>query len=326
MVGPWGAWMAGASVEEVSSQGLFIPSLLVLGWSVAIALFWLAQRWKRRVMAAAACVLLISGWGLHLFPCSSCERGIGRLLFPMASASQKGGCCRPRDTQTALLWSELMEELLPRDALVLTREAHHTVLLLYRQAIERQRPDVTYIPRDLRDAPHFVRARLLRSAPPVRLLRRLQERELLRLFDELRNIAEGRPVCLEWFEDLPEWIAQTAYPTGLLFTWDPENPVARDARGRAEDDERMAEQQRRFWQEAYALLGAAWQSNALLRERLQTTHILHAQAYLQSGRWRAAKQEIVYALRWQGHEQKLRVLQKRLQPHLDTLTPLPPRK
>lgn len=219
-----------------------------------------------------------------------------------------------------------MEELLPRDALVLTREAHHTVLLLYRQVIERQRPDVTYIPRDLRNTPHFVRARLLRTAPPLRLLRRLQERDPLRLFDELRDIAEGRPVCLEWFEDLPEWIAQTAYPTGLLFTWDPENPVPRDARGRAEDDERMAEQQRRFWQEAYALLGSAWVSNALLRERLQSTHLLHAQAYLQSGRWRAAKQEIVYALRWQGHEQKLRALQKRLQPHLDTLGPLPSRK
>jgi hypothetical protein len=277
------------------------------------------------VAGFAGCIVFLV-WGAQTFSCSFCARGVGRLLFPATLSSQASSCCQPQNTHTSLLWSELMEELLPRDALVLTREAHHSVLFLYRQVIERQRPDVAYVPRELHKIPRFVRERLVQNIPSYRLLRRLQERDLLQIFGELRKISEGRPVCLEWFDDLPAWIAQTAYPMGLLFVWDPENPVPRDARGRAEDDERMAEQQRRFWREAYVLLQPALEANLLLRDILQVTHILHAQAYLQSGRWRAAKQEIVHALRWQGHEPKLRALQKRLQPHLDTLTPLPLRK
>ena len=218
-----------------------------------------------------------------------------------------------------------MEELLPRDALVLTRETQHSFLFLYRQIVERQRPDVSYVPRALFQMPGFARAHILRNIPSVRLVRLLKERDLLRILGELRRLSEVRPVCLEWFEDLPDWVAQTAYPTGILFSWDPENPVTRDARGRAVDDEAMTEQQRRFWREAYLLLHPSLTTNRLLRDILLHTHLLHTRAYLQSGRWHAARQELQLAAKLSPQSPRLRPLQKRLQPHLDALVP-PPRR
>ncbi|MEM1010148.1 MAG: hypothetical protein AAGJ35_14225, partial [Myxococcota bacterium] len=147
-------------------------------------------------------------------------------------------------------------------------------------------------------------------------LMRLLARPDLRFLGELRRVSSSRPIYFEWFAALPAWVAQSSYPSGMLFYWEPGNPVLQDKQGRAQDDDAMFAQQHAFWKQAYRQLKPDLSTDCMLRVLLFQTHRLQAIANFHSWRWRTAMLELKYALLLRPKHRAMKALKQKLTQHL----------
>ncbi len=204
-------------------------------------------------------------------------------------------CCDRRTRSASLLWMELLEEFLPRNALVFSTYYQTGFLRWYRKVVERSRPDLHFFQRNFLSAKRIAEAEASRYPEHQKILRMFSKRPR-NIAAELLRIAQQHSVCIEWYEDLPKSISLYLYPTGLLFQLDPDQKVERNSGGWASDDADIQRQQAHFWEVAYQLLDDEIKRDRGLRDVLLWTHYNHAKVYLYGGRWRAAEAEIKRAV------------------------------
>lgn len=195
-----------------------------------------------------------------------------------------------------LLWSELMEDPLPYGTILVTSYYQNGFLRWYRGVIERQRPDLLLIQRNL--LIHKPIAQLTGQRNPT--LRHIVSRfrqDKKGFFTKLKALTKSRNVCFEYFQDLPDHVVQALTPTGMFFCWTPNKTATPKRTGRAEDDKATTEQQGHFWRVVYQTLSASLKRDKECRNILLWMHYQHALFYRETHRWQAGLTETRYALK-----------------------------
>lgn len=190
-----------------------------------------------------------------------------------------------REQVGPLRWGRLMEEPLPYGSVLVTSYYQSGFLRWYRQVVERHRPDIRLIQRNLLVHPTIAAADAERDPKWRSILTSFATNRAL-FFTELRKVSRQRTVCFEWFRDIPQSMARTLVPVGLFFCWLPEQTAKGTTQAKGADDQLLLEQQRYFWQEVYALYGKHAHADRPSRHLLLWTHFQHAQFYLQTERWK----------------------------------------
>ena len=215
-----------------------------------------------------------------------------------------------------LLLSEVLEEPLPRGALIIANSSEWYTLRLYRRLVEGQRPDLMLVlpyKGKRKRGPQGDKGRRFSHTLP-----RLTRKNPPAFLKKLRVLAMKQAVCVEWFEEFPKKMAQYLHPLGGLFQWLPKKQVKVDKYGQAVDDRSFAAQQSYFWKQAYKALSLSDATNrGDLRQWLLRIHLAHARVYYHSSRWTSGLQEIRLAATLAGQHQEVLRWKKRLQTKLE---------
>ncbi len=308
----WGVSMLGRFVMVVDRfdadlHGYLVVPILLFGCVVGVML---AEIWRVLHESSRPMLLRFSEKGDYLrwsniipWLVVAGLLALPWLKFPdaMAHPSQHPfslARCNMSQSWAPLLWIEFLEEPLPVNAHVFTSNYQTGFLRWYREVVERHRPDVKMFPRNLLGWKGY--RQMVSSREPI-------YQELYRSFGSknpgdrvlaMRALAKQKPVCVEWFSDLPTMLSASLYPAGTLFCWLPagQRPTYDDD-GQSSDDDAIKEQQGYFWKRVYKHVRGRMELDPNITKVLLWTHYQHALFYRYSGRWGAGLQEVRLASR-----------------------------
>ncbi len=309
-----------------SLQGFFIPILLMFSWGIlaffATLLEFFNEKFRRQhIFSHRSLLFNVAYWAILASLLLFLMFNLWRPLPPFAYAGQLSSrekllhYCNRTNKKSSILWSEWLDEFLPRHALILTHYPQIGFERLYRQIIERHRLDLIFLPRNLLKNGNFAR-KILQKYPQYRQLISSYNSDKRLFVEELKKIAHHQFVFLEWADDLPHEIARSLYPVGFLFQYYPDLPTKLTMVGRSVDDRQILQQQKFFWQEIYQNLGSSLEKEPSLRAILLWTHYTHAHIYLYSGRWQAGFEELKRALKIAPNKPQLLRLAKQFRKKL----------
>lgn len=221
--------------------------------------------------------------------------------------------CDKRKQAGPLLWGRLMEEPLPYGTLLLTSYYQNGFLRWYRNTIEKQRPDIQMIQRNLMVHPNIAKLESKRFPKLASVLNNWGTHPK-RAFAALRKLTQKRNVCFEWWKDIPLSIAKELTPIGMFFCWFPR----RKGQVQSEDDRAIQEQQNHFWREVYKVLGVHIKADRENRNVLIWTHFQHALFYQKTKRWHSGLAEVKRALRLSPKSRILQILARTFSRRLRT--------
>lgn len=275
--------------------GGFVAILLAELWQVLHELFrtWMLRisedgkflRWSLIVPSMAVGMLLI----------------LPSLRFPETLAHPSKNPfslarCNKSQNWSPLLWIELVEEPLPLNAHVFTSNYQTGFLRWYRKVVELHRPDVKMFPRNLLGWSGYRNMVVSRDPSYKDLYQSFGSKKPGDKVLAMRALAKKKPVCIEWFDDLPTMLSASLYPAGTLFCWLPSSQrPSYDDDGQSSDDVAIKEQQGYFWKRVYKHLNPYKDIDPNIKQVLLYTHYQHARFYRFSGRWESGLQEVILA-------------------------------
>jgi hypothetical protein len=298
-------------------HGYLTPTFFLLGWGVAFALALFIDRLPRQRWQPA---------GRPLVAVIMAALSLSSLLYAAPR-------CQLSRHHAPLLWMEILERDLPQGSVVLSSQYQNGFLRWYRRHVERARPDLLWLPRNLMSYPFFLQTTGKRH-PTLRPLIRYYQRRDPRLTTELARLAQRKPLCLEWFEDLSPRLFSFLEPRGLWLCWKqalrpsfPASPPSSTPASRSTSSSAsrpasaplpdstpsptggMLARRRRFWQKTYALL-RPYLRDGQTRALLLWSHFVLARYWRHHHRWRLALLEVRYGLRLAPYVPELKKMRR----------------